>query len=165
MTPPYRAPRWLPGGHLQTVWPALLSRRHRGPVPHYRRERWATPDDDFVDVDFLDAAGPRAPLLVLLHGLEGSSRSGYALAFADWARGAGWAYLVPHFRGCSGEPNLAPRAYHSGDHVAAGAGRACRLRHRAAAGPPRLAAAGGHGLAAAGGPGMLGKQAGHGRHA
>lgn len=117
---PYRAPRWLPGGHLQTLWPALLSRRHGGPAVAYRRERWATPDGDFVDVDFLDAADPAAPLLVLLHGLEGSSRSGYALAFADWARGAGWSYAVPHFRGCSGQPNLAPRAYHSGDHAEVG---------------------------------------------
>jgi predicted alpha/beta-fold hydrolase len=125
MTPPYRAPPWLPGGHLQTLWPALLSRPHAGAPVRYRRERWATPDGDFVDVDFLDpAAAPTAdataPLLVLLHGLEGSSRSGYALAFADWARGAGWAYAVPHFRGCSGEPNLAPRAYHSGDHAEVG---------------------------------------------
>ena len=57
---------------------------------------------------------------MLLHGLEGSSRSGYALAFADWARRAGWHFAVPHFRGCSGAPNLAPRAYHSGDHAEVG---------------------------------------------
>ncbi len=111
----YRAPPWLPGGHLQTIWPALFARRHRGRPPQFRRERWATPDGDFVDVDFQDAAAPPAPLLVLFHGLEGSSRSAYALAFADWARAAGWHFAVPHFRGCSGEINLAPRAYHSGD--------------------------------------------------
>jgi predicted alpha/beta-fold hydrolase len=111
----YRAPRWLPGGHLQTIWPALFSRHHRGPPPAYRRERWTTPDGDFVDVDFLDAPDAAAPLLVLFHGLEGSSQGAYALAFADWARRAGWHYAVPHFRGCSGELNLAPRAYHSGD--------------------------------------------------
>lgn len=111
----YRAPPWLPGGHLQTIWPALFARRHRGRPPQFRRERWATPDGDFVDVDFQDAADPRAPLLVLFHGLEGSSRSAYAMAFADWARAAGWHFAVPHFRGCSGEINLAPRAYHSGD--------------------------------------------------
>jgi len=57
---------------------------------------------------------------VLFHGLEGSSRSHYALAFADWARRHGWRFAVPHFRGCSGELNLAPRAYHSGDHVEIG---------------------------------------------
>ena len=111
----YRAPRWLPGGHLQTIWPALFSRPVPGAPPSYRRERWATPDGDFVDVDFVDAADPAAALLVLFHGLEGSSRSPYALAFAHRAAALGWAYAVPHFRGCSGELNLGPRAYHSGD--------------------------------------------------
>ena len=52
---------------------------------------------------------------MLFHGLEGSSRSHYAQAFADWARRHGWRFVMPHFRGCSGELNLAPRAYHSGD--------------------------------------------------
>jgi predicted alpha/beta-fold hydrolase len=111
----YRAPQWLLGGHLQTIWPALFSRRYLGPAPQYQRERWTTPDGDFVDVDFQPAADPKAPLLVLFHGLEGSSRSHYAEAFAHWARDHGWSYAVPHFRGCSGELNLAPRAYHSGD--------------------------------------------------
>ncbi len=113
----YVAPRWLPGGNLQTIWPALWSRRFDGPAPVYRRERWTAPDGDFVDVDFADAPqpGPR-PLLVLFHGLEGSSRSHYAEAFAAFAASRGMAFAVPHFRGCSGELNLAPRAYHSGDH-------------------------------------------------
>ncbi|MCW5651776.1 MAG: alpha/beta fold hydrolase [Ramlibacter sp.] len=112
----YVAPWWLPGGNLQTIWPALYARRVFGPHPQYRRERWDTPDGDFIDVDFLDPAPDRTrPLLVLFHGLEGSSRSHYAEAFADWAREQGWAYAVPHFRGCSGELNRAPRAYHSGD--------------------------------------------------
>jgi predicted alpha/beta-fold hydrolase len=113
----YRAPWWLPGGNLQTIWPALLARRTRGPVPEYRRERWATPDGDFVDLDFLDTdVPPRRPLVVLFHGLEGSSRSHYSEAFADVAWRGKLTYVVPHFRGCSGEMNLAPRAYHSGDH-------------------------------------------------
>ncbi len=60
--------------------------------------------------------GQRKPaLLVLFHGLEGSSASHYALAIADRARSLGWAFAVPMFRGCSGEPNRAARAYHSGD--------------------------------------------------
>ncbi len=115
----YRAPRWMPGegplgGHAQTIWPALFSRRFRGPAPAFRRERWDTPDGDFIDVDF--AGDDRAvPLLVLFHGLEGSSASHYAQAFAHQARALGWRYAVPHFRGCSGELNRAPRAYHSGD--------------------------------------------------
>jgi predicted alpha/beta-fold hydrolase len=112
----YVAPRWLPGGNLQTIWPALYARRAGAPLPAYRRERWNTPDGDFVDVDFLDAAwpGPK-PLLVLFHGLEGSSKSHYAEVFGAFAHARGWDYAVPHFRGCSGELNLAPRAYHSGD--------------------------------------------------
>ncbi len=111
----FRAPRWLPGGHAQTIWPVFFSRRFDGERPRFRRERWPTPDGDFVDVDWLgdDRA---APLLVLFHGLEGSSRSHYAEAFAADARRRGWRYAVPHFRGCSGELNVAPRAYHSGDH-------------------------------------------------
>ncbi|WP_185546087.1 YheT family hydrolase [Variovorax sp. KBW07] len=115
----YAAPRWLPGGNLQTIWAALYARRFDGPAPVYRRERWTTPDGDFVDVDFVDAPASasvaRPPLLVLFHGLEGSSRSHYAEAFAAFAASRGMAFAVPHFRGCSGELNLAPRAYHSGD--------------------------------------------------
>ena len=128
----YKAPWWLPGGNLQTIWPALYARRVTGSPPSYRRERWATPDGDFVDVDFLipvagatpptdtgNQASPPSPagqpLLVLFHGLEGSSRSHYAEAFADWCAGQGIAFAVPHFRGCSGELNQGPRAYHSGD--------------------------------------------------
>ena len=123
----YRAPRWLAppgalGGHVQTIWPALFGKRFEGAPPHYRRERWTTPDGDFVDVDWQDAiasVGHRPAqqvLLVLFHGLEGSSGSHYAQAFAHHASSMGWRYAVPHFRGCSGELNRAPRAYHSGDH-------------------------------------------------
>jgi len=110
----YQAPRWLIGGNAQTIWPALFSKRFDGPVPSFRRERWTTPDGDFIDVDWQgeDAA---QPMLVLFHGLEGSSTSHYAQAFANWAREHHWRFVVPHFRGCSGELNLAPRAYHSGD--------------------------------------------------
>ena len=130
----YRAPRWLPGAHLQTIWPALYARRVAGLPLSYRRERWTTPDGDFVDVDYLNDRVPMGtprPLLVVFHGLEGSSRSHYSEAFADQARERGWACAMPHFRGCSGEINLAPRAYHSGDHAEIGwmLGR-LRLAHR-----------------------------------
>ncbi len=107
---PYRAPPWLPGGHAQTLWPLLIKPR---PLP-LRRERWPTPDGDFIDVDHLD--GPaEAPLLVLFHGLEGSARSHYAISTARACRRLGWRLALPHFRGCSGELNRRPRAYHSGD--------------------------------------------------
>lgn len=109
----YEAPWWLPGAHLQTIWP--LARRIR--CPDYRRERWTTPDGDFIDLDWHGPAKPasHAPLLVLFHGLEGSSRSHYARALTAAAAARGWTAVVPHFRGCSGEPNNLARAYHSGD--------------------------------------------------
>lgn len=116
----YRAPWWLPGGNLQTVWSAVMARRGDGHVPAYRRERWTTRDGDFIHVDFAaDASGPgpgQRPLLVLFHGLEGSSHSHYSEAFAAVAAARGWAFAVPHFRGCGGGLNHAPRAYHSGDY-------------------------------------------------
>jgi predicted alpha/beta-fold hydrolase len=107
---PYRAPSWLPGGQAQTLWPLLIKPQA---LP-LRRERWDTPDSDFIDVDFLDAAVD-APTLVLFHGLEGSARSHYAISTAHACRQAGWRLVLPHFRGCSGELNRLPRAYHSGD--------------------------------------------------
>ena len=112
----YEAPWWLPGGNLQTIWAALRAERYVGGAPIFRRERWVTPDNDFVDVDFAEhTSQPDAPLLVIFHGLEGSSGSHYAEALTDAARARGWASAVPHFRGCSGEINHGPRAYHSGD--------------------------------------------------
>lgn len=111
---PYRAPAWLPGGHAQTIWPLLIKAR----PPAYRRERWETPDGDFIDLDWIDAAAdssPHSPLLALFHGLEGSSASHYATALMQAVGARGWAGVVVHFRGCSGEPNRLPRAYHSGD--------------------------------------------------
>jgi predicted alpha/beta-fold hydrolase len=107
----YSAPRWLPGGHLQTIYPATCIRK---PEVRYRRERWTTHDGDFVDVDFIDGQ-PDRPFIVLFHGLEGSSDSHYARALMAHVAALGWSGAVPHFRGCSGEPNHAPRFYHSGD--------------------------------------------------
>ena len=112
----YEAPWWLPGGNLQTIWAALRAKRYLGNAPLFRRERWVTPDADFIDVDFAEQPSqPDTPLLVVFHGLEGSSKSHYAVALADAARARGWACCVPHFRGCSGQLNHGPRAYHSGD--------------------------------------------------
>jgi predicted alpha/beta-fold hydrolase len=82
-------------------------------VPLERR-RWETPDGDFIDVDFCGPADA-ADVLVLFHGLEGCSDSHYARTFAAHATRRGWRLAIPHFRGCSGEPNRKPRAYHSGD--------------------------------------------------
>ena len=110
----YRAPVWLPGGHAQTIYPVFVA---VAATPLYR-ERWATPDGDFIDLDWSppSAGGHSAtPRVVLFHGLEGSSQSHYARALAVAARTAGWQLVVPHFRGCSGTPNRLPRAYRSGD--------------------------------------------------
>jgi len=95
-------------GHLQTIAAALF------PPPRVplTRERWETPDGDFIDVDF---AGEGERLAVLFHGLEGCSDSHYARLLARALPAAGWRIAIPHWRGCSGEPNRLPRAYHSGD--------------------------------------------------
>ncbi len=83
----------------------------------YRRERWDTPDGDFIDIDWLQTreSAKAKPLVVLFHGLEGDSRSHYALALMNALQTAGWRGAVVHFRGCGGAPNRLPRAYHSGD--------------------------------------------------
>lgn len=106
---PYRAPWWLPGGHVQTLYGAL------GPAPRiaWRRERRETPDGDFMDLDW--AGGGSGPLLALFHGLEGGSSSHYARKVAAQALARGWRCVVPNFRGCSGAANRLARAYHSGD--------------------------------------------------
>lgn len=117
-----RAPVWLPGGHLQTIYPSLFGHRYLSKQTLvYRRTRLETPDGDFVDIDWVDAqsvadaSNASTKTLVLFHGLEGSSRSHYARAFAAWFSAAGWQVALPNFRGCSGETNRLARAYHSGD--------------------------------------------------
>lgn len=113
----YVAPRWLVGAHLQTIWPAVIQPKAR---VEYRRERVDTPDGDFWDFDWLGSnenAAPDTPLIVLFHGLEGSSRSHYACSMMSAAAQRGWRGVVPHFRGCSGEVNHTARAYHMGDYA------------------------------------------------
>ncbi len=115
----YVAPLWLPDGHSQTIYPAAWGARHASFERALSRERWDTPDGDFIHVDRDGDASGHAPesrpLLVLFHGLEGSSASHYAVGFRRFAQQAGLDFAVPHFRGCSGELNDGPRAYHSGD--------------------------------------------------
>jgi predicted alpha/beta-fold hydrolase len=108
----YHAPWWLPGGHLQTIYARSLAQNY--PV-RYRRERWETPDDDFIDLDWLDDSSDNGRLMVLFHGLEGYAQSHYALSLMAIAVQLGWRGVVPHFRGCSGEANRLLRSYHSGD--------------------------------------------------
>jgi hypothetical protein len=115
MSDEYLAPRWLAGAHAQTIYPAVF----RPAAVALRRERFDTPDGDFVDFDWRDAQGmaPDTPTVVLFHGLEGNSSSHYARALTRRLQAIGWRGVIPHFRGCSGEPNRLPRAYHSGDYA------------------------------------------------
>lgn len=106
----FRPARWLPGGHAPTVF-ASLSRPPALPAP--RRERWDTPDGDFIDVD--RHGDLTAPTVIVLHGLEGSSRRGYVLRLAAALLDRGLATAAVNFRGCSGEMNRRPRLYHSGE--------------------------------------------------
>ena len=95
------------------MWGPLF---RRGGRPALRRERVDTPDGDFVDLDWLAQSGrPGAPLLLVLHGLEGCARSHYVTGVLAHARAAGWRGVALNFRSCSGEPNRRPRFYHSGD--------------------------------------------------
>src|SRR5574342_728033 len=133
----YRPPFWYRGRHLQTLWGPLF--RHWRPPP-LRRERLETPDGDFVDLDWLEGPPRDAPLVLVLHGLEGSSRSHYARGLLLSAGRLGWRSAVLHFRSCSGEVNRLPRLYHSGettdlawviDHLRARAGALDRGFNRA----------------------------------
>jgi len=110
--PDYHPPWWYRGRHLQTLWGPLL---RRGRQPPLRRERVETPDDDFLDLDWLAGAEGDAPLVVILHGLEGSSRSHYVSGLLRELKQVGLRGVVVNFRSCSGEVNRSRRMYHSGD--------------------------------------------------
>ncbi len=108
----FRAAWWLRNRHAQTLAGRFL--RPGAALPLERR-RVGTPDGDFLDLDFAPEPAPRAPLVVVLHGLEGSTRREYIglmlrELFDRELRGVGM-----NFRGCSGEPNRRARFYHSGE--------------------------------------------------
>ena len=108
----FRPAWWLPGPHLQTLWAAVLRRRGK---PVLERERIELPDGDFLDLDWNGGDTGSAPIVLLLHGLEGSSESPYAWGLLAAFRRYGWPATVMHFRGCGGEPNRLARFYHSGE--------------------------------------------------
>jgi len=108
----YHPPWWYRGRHLQTLWGPLL---RRFTAPRLRRERLQTRDGDFLDLDWLDSANPDARLILILHGLEGSSRSHYVSGLVRETDRLGVRAVVLNFRSCSGEMNRAPSLYHSGD--------------------------------------------------
>ncbi|MEQ8495463.1 MAG: alpha/beta fold hydrolase, partial [Gammaproteobacteria bacterium] len=101
---------WLPGRHLQTIW-ASLCRRPAPVALHF--EHLDLPDGDFLELAWTPPR--RAPLVVVLHGLEGSHGSSYARALLGLLHEAGLRGVLLQFRGCSGRPNRLDRSYHSGD--------------------------------------------------
>lgn len=102
---------WLPNSHLQTIWPVLCRRSVDLPL---ERERVELPDGDFIDLDW-SKGDEKKPLILILHGLEGSIESHYAKGMLLTLSQHGWRGVFMHFRGCSGEPNRLPKGYHSGE--------------------------------------------------
>lgn len=103
---------WLPNSHLQTIWPTFC----RGDIKNLpiERERMELPDGDFIDLDWVGKQ-KAGPLVLILHGFEGSIESHYAKGMLQAFAQQGWRGVFMHFRGCSGEPNRLPRGYHSGE--------------------------------------------------
>lgn len=102
---------WLPGPHLQTLYGAMC---RTPPQLQRQRERLWLEDGDFLDLDWHGPHAAGAPLVLVLHGLTGSSSSHYVLGLQQQLAAQGWASVALNWRGCSGEPNLLPRGYHSG---------------------------------------------------
>jgi predicted alpha/beta-fold hydrolase len=106
----FRPAWWLPGPHLQTLYPTLCRRRAH---PQLGRERLELADGDFIDLDWTDSNG--GPVVLVLHGLEGSLASHYSGGILGALTASGYHAALMYFRGCSGEPNRLPRSYHSGE--------------------------------------------------
>lgn len=102
---------WLKNAHFQTIFPALFRKKIK--LSESWRERLLTPDNDFIDLDWCGEG--KQPLVILLHGLTGSSESGYINGLQKILLDEGYRSVVLNFRGCSGEPNNLARCYHSGD--------------------------------------------------
>jgi predicted alpha/beta-fold hydrolase len=103
---------WLRNAHLQTLWPTLC--RNSSNTINLIRERFELPDGDFIDGDWVNKK-KSAPIVLILTGLEGSSKSHYVQRLLPCIQQQGWQSLIVHFRGCSGELNRLPRTYHAGD--------------------------------------------------
>jgi predicted alpha/beta-fold hydrolase len=105
----FRPAWWCRNRHLQTLWPLAVKPAH----PELKRERIELPDSDFIDLDWTSNA--TGPIVLILHGLEGSANSHYARRILHALPRQGMRGVLMHFRGRSGEPNRLPRAYHSGE--------------------------------------------------
>ncbi len=110
-TADFQSPWWLPDGHSQTLWRRFTPSNSL----HRRRQRVELQDGDFLDIDWVDAAGDASlPVILLLHGLCGCSASPYILSLQRLLQAQGYTSVAMNFRGCSGEINRLARAYHSG---------------------------------------------------
>jgi uncharacterized protein len=108
----YNPPWWARNKHVNTIIGALFA---TPPLPAYRRERWDTEDGDFVDIDFLSAETKTSRGIVLLyHGLESNTNAPLTVRQAISLSKAGFDVAAVSFRGCSGEDNRTPGAYHLG---------------------------------------------------
>ncbi len=104
---------WLSNRHLQTLFPALL---RKVPLVPTRWEQFDLPDGDFIDLVWTsNKTAKDAPIVVVLHGLEGSLNSSYTRGLLNTVSSQGWTGVLMHFRGCSGRHNRLDRSYHSGD--------------------------------------------------
>lgn len=105
----YKPAWWLRGPHAQTIWSSILRLK---PGLNIEWQRVELPDGDFIDLAW---SGPRRGKVVLiLHGLEGSVNSAYAIGAMNALKQRGYRTCVMHFRGCSAQPNRLPKWYHSG---------------------------------------------------
>lgn len=107
----FSSPWWARNGHVQTILAKYLQRV----AIAYQSQRLELPDGDFVDLAWgLPRLPDCRPLVVLFHGLEGCVESHYAKGMMAAVHARGWQPVLMHFRGCSGVPNRALKAYHSG---------------------------------------------------
>ncbi len=113
---PFQPAWWLNNSHLQTLFPAMM--RRITPLPRVR-EKLGLADGDWLCLDWrLPKAwmGSGSPLVVIVHGLTGSSQSQYVLGLQQALDEIGWASVAMNCRAATGEPNDRPRAYHAGAH-------------------------------------------------
>ncbi|MGH8380450.1 hydrolase [Pseudomonas sp.] len=108
---PFKPALGLGNPHLQTLWGPLW--RKSAALSRQRERLWLA-DGDFLDLDWHGPHEATTPLVLVLHGLTGSSNSPYVIGMQQALANRGWASVALNWRGCSGEPNLLPRSYHSG---------------------------------------------------
>ncbi|WP_249679268.1 hydrolase [Pseudomonas abieticivorans] len=107
----FRPALGLGNAHLQTLWGPLW--RKTVHLDRQRERLWLA-DGDFLDLDWHGPRDAERPLVAVLHGLTGSSNSPYIAGLQQALAVRGWASVAVNWRGCSGEPNLLARSYHSG---------------------------------------------------